>query len=99
VYDTKTGDCVVECLNAHNANVLSLIPLYNSTVLVSSSADTSIRMWSSKNGTFNFASIGLSTMPSLSSTSPTGTPEKKSKASARIEGAFCARESLSKHHI
>lgn len=50
VYDTRTGDCVMDCQNAHNANVLSIASLYFDTALVTSSADTSIRIWSARQG-------------------------------------------------
>lgn len=45
----KSAETVMECLNAHSATVLSIAPLYYGTALVTSSADTTIRIWSSKN--------------------------------------------------
>ena len=44
----KSAECVMECLNAHSATVLAIAPLYYGTALVTSSADTSIRLWGSK---------------------------------------------------
>lgn len=44
----KAAECVMECLNAHSATVLSIAPLYYGTALVTSSADTTIRIWGSK---------------------------------------------------
>lgn len=45
----KSAETVMECFNAHSATVLSIAPLYYGTALVTSSADTTIRIWSSKN--------------------------------------------------
>ena len=44
----KSAEIVMECLNAHSAMVLAIAPLYYGTALVSCSADTTIRFWSSK---------------------------------------------------
>jgi WD40 repeat protein len=48
VYDMSTGDCVLDCINAHEASVSWLIPLYNGTRFVTSAADASIRLWGTK---------------------------------------------------
>jgi hypothetical protein len=44
----KSAEIVMECLNAHSAMVLAIAPLYYGTALVTSSADTTIRIWGSK---------------------------------------------------
>lgn len=38
----------MDCQNAHCSNVLNLITVYNGTQIVTSSADTSIRLWGTK---------------------------------------------------
>jgi WD40 repeat protein len=45
VYDVNTSDCVLEVKDAHEAEVNCVIPLYEGTKLVSCSADSSIRLW------------------------------------------------------
>lgn len=45
VYDVLTGDLVLQCENAHDGPVTCIIPLYSGTRLLTSSADSSVRMW------------------------------------------------------
>eukprot|EP01114_Cavostelium_apophysatum_P013741 TRINITY_DN3396_c0_g1_i1.p1 TRINITY_DN3396_c0_g1~~TRINITY_DN3396_c0_g1_i1.p1 ORF type:complete len:525 (-),score=127.93 TRINITY_DN3396_c0_g1_i1:58-1632(-) len=57
VYDTMTQECVLECRNAHEAEVNHLISVYDGTRIVSCSADSSIKLWGTT-PKFNFRSKG-----------------------------------------
>eukprot|EP01122_Echinamoeba_exundans_P014284 TRINITY_DN6435_c0_g1_i1.p1 TRINITY_DN6435_c0_g1~~TRINITY_DN6435_c0_g1_i1.p1 ORF type:complete len:677 (+),score=70.25 TRINITY_DN6435_c0_g1_i1:296-2326(+) len=97
VYDTRTGDCVMDCQNAHNANVLSITSLYFDTVLVTSSADTSIRLWSARQGLNLSAPVGgaTNTPPHMHATG-VSSPQKSSKDQSRTSGSTGNKMQLSR---
>jgi hypothetical protein len=98
VYDTRTGDCVMDCQNAHNANVLSITSLYFDTVLVTSSADTSIRLWSARQGLNLSAPVAgtmTSTPPHMHATG-VSSPQKSSKDQSRTSGSAGNKMQLSR---
>jgi len=45
VYDVDTEECIMDCSNAHDAEVNCLISLYDGIRIVSCSADACIRIW------------------------------------------------------
>jgi len=78
IYDIYSGDCIMECTSAHNANVLQLISIYFGTRLVTCSADSSIRIWGSKEQ-FNFRKP-----PYSNSSRPGSTSRIKSRRSKSV---------------
>jgi len=47
IYDISSGDCIMECKSAHDADLTCLIPLYSGVRIISCSVDSSIRIWGS----------------------------------------------------
>jgi len=45
IYDLNTGDCAMECKDAHQGELNNLIPLYDGTRIVTSSTDSTVRLW------------------------------------------------------
>lgn len=55
VYDVLSGNCVFDCFNQHDAEVNSLISLYDGSRIVSASSDACIKLWGTEQN-FNFKS-------------------------------------------